>query len=105
MLAGELQVVVANVQFLKPCEVVYSDSPENGARDLLATRCSQSTGLVESGEHSFESNARLLRCRGSCRRIHGFDRFHFQKLLPPQDALEDKHPGDRTEKKRNCRKL
>ena len=60
MLAGELQVMVANVQLLKPRKVCYSDSTENGARDFLTTRCSQSTGLIELGEHSFESNARLF---------------------------------------------
>ena len=63
MLAGELQVMVANVQLLKPRKVCDSDCSENGARDFLSTRCSQSTSLIESGEHNFESSARLLRCR------------------------------------------
>ena len=99
----KLQVMVANMQLLKPRKVCYRYRPENRTRDVLSAGCSRATGLIESGEHGFQSNARLLRRRRSGWGIHSFGSFHFQKCFSSEDALEDEEPHDRAKKEGNCR--
>ena len=99
----KLQVMVTNMQLLKPRKVCYGYRPEDCARDVLSAGCSRATGLIESREHGFQSNARLLRCRRSGWGIHSFGSFHFQKCFSSEDALEDEEPHDRAKKEGNCR--
>ena len=95
---------MADMQFLKPRKICYWHLPKNGARNVLTAGCARATGLIESSEHGFQSNARLPRCGRSAWRIHSFDRLHFQEGLPSEDALEDEDPHDRTKKGMNIRK-
>ena len=59
----KLLVMVANMQLLKPRKVRHRYRAENCTRNLLSAGCSRATGSIESSEHGFQSNARLLRRR------------------------------------------
>ena len=68
--AGQLHLVMTNMQFLKPREVGHRHVPKNGVRDFLTTRRSPAAGLIELGEDGFQPNARGLHSPLDARDCH-----------------------------------